>query len=349
MDKIDLSNCRQSVAGGGGGDYFAQQLQSLKRAIANRCATVTHTNTMDRYTSLSTSFNAQLAGRFPFAPVAGPVSAGPGLALGAADPSEVRWFFQEFGADLPALQARFQSADANDEAGSAAEVFLTQLIAVQAALMPMLADPAGNTPLSYQVDVAFFTNPETARAQNQVIDATVNTGNQRASSLNGTSRIVWTNGQPLNVRLRWATNAPMVPDASGRQSRPRINGLGADFDFGGNWALLRLIEVQAPGIADVNALQDRQPEVVAFEVPLKFNVNTAKGGNTRVDTAKVFMRLALTGIVQMPGQPLRTVPVTLPPFPTAAPPLGGRVSYLGPPATAAPIQLAIPAMGSALQ
>jgi len=140
-----------------------------------------------------------------------------------------------------------------------------------------------------------------------------------------------------------------VPDASGRPLFPRINGLNADFDFSDNWALLRLVEAQAPGIADFNALQDRQPEVVAFAAPLKFNVDTAAGGNTRVDTAKVFMRFALTGIVQAPGQPVRTVPITLPPFPTAAPLLGGRVSYLGPPAGGGPIQLAVAAMGSALQ
>ncbi|HEY2539692.1 MAG TPA: hypothetical protein VGI28_09390, partial [Stellaceae bacterium] len=346
MDKIDLSNCQQlNAAGGAGGDYFAEQLRSLRQAIASRCRSVVHGDTTDRYTNLSTTFNAQLASRFPFAPVAGPISAGPGFTLGAADPNEVRRFLLEYGPDLASLQAQFQSRGSY----SAARVFLTQLLAVQMAFAPMLADPSGNTPLSYQVDIGFLTNPEAARSQNQVIDATVSTGGQRASSLDGTSRIVWTNGQPLHVRLRWAANAPMIPDASARRQWPRINGLNADFDFGDNWALLRLVTAQAPGSADLNALQDRQPEVVVFDVPLKRNPNSAVGGNTEVDTARVYMRFALTGIAQAPGQPQKTMPIALPYFPTAAPLLGRTLSYIERPASAERIQFTAPTMRSASQ
>ena len=346
MDKIDLSNCRQLNLGiGAGSDYFAEQLQIYRQAIVGRCRLVVHTDTSDRYTSLSAAFNAQLAGRFPFATIAGASTAGPGQTLGAVDPSEVRRFLLQYGPDLPALQAQFQPTGSYGATGRAAAVFLTQLSAVQTAFGPMLADPSGNTPLSYQVDVQFFTNPGSARGQNQVIDAIVSTGAQRASSLNGTSRIVWTNGQPLHVRLRWATNAPMIPDASARSLWPRINGLNADFDFVGNWSLLRLIEAQIPESANFNALQDRQPEVVAFHVPLRRNPNSAVGGNTEFDRARIYLRLALTGIVQAPGQPEKTMPLTVPDFPTAAPLLGRRTSYMGSPASTAPIRLANPDMG----
>jgi type VI secretion system protein ImpL len=338
MDKIDLSNCRQLNAGGGmAGDYFAEQLQNIRRAVASRCGTVVQVGTVDRYTSLSTTFNAQLAGRFPFAPVASPYAAGTGPGLGAADPNEVRRFLLEYGPDLPTLQTQFQSGGSHGQAGRAAEMFLTQLLAVQTAFAPMLADPSGSTPLAYQVDIEFFTNPAEARGQNQIIDAVVSAGNQRGSSMSGTSRIVWTNGQPARVELRWATNAPMVPDASVHQTWPRINGLSAGFDFSGSWALLRLLRAQAPSSADLNALQDRRPEVLAFEVPLKRNTNAAIGGDSEVDTAKVYLRLALTGILQAPGQPEKTVPTALPEFPTAAPLLGRTTSYLGRGTSAAPI------------
>jgi type VI secretion system protein ImpL len=345
MDKIDLSNCRQLTADGAvAGDYFAQQLQIIRRTVASRCQTVVHTDTADRYTSLATSFNAELAGRFPFAPV---VSFTP--ALGAAEPNQVRLFLTEYGPDLPALQKQFEAGGTYSEAGRAAEVFLTQLGAVQNAFAPMLADPAGNTPLSYQVDIEFFTNPEAARAQNQVIDAVISAGNQRASSMFGASRIVWTNGQPLRVELRWATNAPMVPNASARQSWPRINGLSAIFDFSSNWSLLRLIRAQTPSSADFNSLQDRRPEVVRFEVPLARNSNAAVAGDGKVDTAKVYLRLALTGIAQAPGQQARTVPIALPEFPTAAP-LLGRTLFRGARTTSgAPTALAPSATWSALQ
>jgi type VI secretion system protein ImpL len=348
MDKIDLSNCRQLTAGGGmAGDYFAEQLQNIRRTVSSRCGTVVHTGTIDRYTSLATSFNAQLAGRFPFAPVAGFNSAAGGAALGAADPNQVRRFLLDYGPDLPALQAQFQSGGSRGAAEGAAEVFLTQLLAVQTAFAPMLADPSGNTPLSYQVDIEFFTNPGAARAQNQVINASVIAGNQRASSMSGTSRIVWTNGQPLRVELLWATNAPMVPDETVHKAWPRIGGLSAGFDFGGNWALLSLLRAQAPSSADLNALQDRRPGVVEFDVPLKRNPNAATGGDAEVDTARVYMRLALTGVLQAPGQPEKTLPIALPEFPTAAPLLGRTMSSVGRQTSAAPIPLVTPTARSA--
>ncbi len=66
MDKIDLSNCRQLTAGGGmAGDYFAEQLQNIRRTVSSRCGTVVHTGTIDRYTSLATSFNARTCGPVP--------------------------------------------------------------------------------------------------------------------------------------------------------------------------------------------------------------------------------------------------------------------------------------------
>jgi type VI secretion system protein ImpL len=346
MDKIDLSNCRQlSVGGTAGTDYFAAQLQSIKQAIAGRCRSVVRTDTVGSYAKLAAAFNSELAGRFPFGALAAPAAA-VGPRLGAADPSDVRQFFLEFGPDLAALQEQFQSAGSYGEDSQAVATFLTNLVAVRDAFAPMLADPSGHTPLSYQVDVTFFTNPAAARGQNQVIDAALIIGNQSASSMNETSRIVWTNGQPLRVRLRWAANAPMVPNGSIRSQWPRITGRDADFNFTHNWALLRLVEAQAPNAADLNALQDRLPEVVAFDVPLTRNPNAAIGGNTEVDTARVYMRLALTGIVQAPGQPQKAVPIVLPQFPTAAPIFGQTVFYSGRAANTGPIKLASPAVRS---
>jgi type VI secretion system protein ImpL len=149
--------------------------------------------------------------------------------------------------------------------------------------------------------------------------------------------------------LRWATNAPMVPDASVHQAWPRINGLSAGFDFSGNWALLRLIRAQAPSSADLNALQDRRPEVVAFDVPLKRNPNAATGGDSEVDAARVYMRFALTGNVQASGQPQKTMLLALPKFPTAAPLLGRTMSYIGRAASVPPIALTLSSVRSVSQ
>jgi hypothetical protein len=131
----------------------------------------------------------------------------------------------------------------------------------------------------------------------------------------------------------------MIPDAAAHHPWPRISGLTAQFDFSGSWSLLHLIMEQAPGRADFSALQDRSPQVVAFDVPLKRNPNAATGGNADLASARVYMRLALTGVSRAPGQPEKPAAIAVPDFPTAAPLLGRSMSYLGPSVGAAPVSV----------
>jgi len=84
-------------------------------------------------------------------------------------------------------------------------------------------------------------------------------------------------------------------------------------------------------------------------VPLKRNSNAATGGDADVDTARVYMRFALTGVLHAPGQPDKSVPLALPEFPTTAPLLGGTMSYTGRPSSPAPSPVAVPNVRSALQ
>jgi type VI secretion system protein ImpL len=307
MDHISLANCQDLAATGAvGSDWFAETLQNIRRAIAERCAAIRHGDAVAGYEALATSFNQTLAGRFPFGPPSAP----------DAYPGDVKRFFLDYGPTLAALQSELTAIPAYVQTGAAQ--FVGALVAVQTALAPMLSDPAPNAPLSYEVAVDFRTNRGADPGADQVAEASLRFGAQSLSSFGATSTLAWTAGQNVELGVRWADDAPSepVPAAAGR---PLVSGRVATFDADGPWSLLRLIMAQRPDSATLAQLSDRQPETLEFVVPLQPNPNAAAGGVGGLDAAKLFMRFALTAILHTPGQPDKRQPVALPPFPGAAP------------------------------
>lgn len=306
MDQIDLANCRQRLAGGGGGNWFADQLGTIRNAVARRCASVSYSDLVAQYGELATAFNRDLAGRFPFGDAAAP----------DAFAGDVKRFFDRFGPDLATLATRLAATPAYARAG--ADAFVASLVAAQAALAPMLLNPAPDAPLTYEVAVDFRTNAGSDPGADQVAEASLQFGQQTLSSFAAPAVLAWSNGQPATIAVRWATNAPSIP-AGGGVPNPSVNGLVASYRFGGAWALLRLITTLAPPPGVLMQLSDRRPETIGLQINLKPNPAAATGGDTRVAVARLFMRIGLTAIIHMPGAPDKRVPVLLPVFPTAAP------------------------------
>ena len=316
MDRIMLANCSvQSAPVGNATDWFGQQLQTIRRAVVARCGGVSHADTAASYTELAGAFNASLAGRFPFG----------GSDAPDADPGDVKRFFTAFGAQLPDLQARLGNIAAYRRDGAAQ--FVEQLLAVQAALAPMLTNPAPDAALSYTVTPDFRTNAGSDPGADQIVERSVRIGQQTLSSFDAAHSLAWTAGQPVEVRLRWAANAPAEP-ASVPDRPGLVEGRLASFRAAGSWALLRLIAQQRPPAGTLAQLNDRRPETVGFTVALQPNPNAAVGGNAGLTSAQAFMRLGLTGTLRTPGQPDKQLAVMLPYFPTAAPlaPSGPRTA-----------------------
>jgi type VI secretion system protein ImpL len=319
MDRIDPATCGQVVtATARGTDWFAVQLDNIRTAVAGRCGKATASDAVAQYDDLSATFNRDLAGRFPFGPVAAP----------DVDPDDVKRFYGRFGADLATLQTRLGGIGSYARAGAAH--FVAQLAAVADALAPMLSDPAPNAPLTYAVDVEFRTNIGSDPGANQVAEATVEFGQQRLSSFATAKSSAWSNGQPVEVQLRWAENAPSIPVAVG-ESPVRVRGLVVSYEFAGTWALLRMMAAQTPAAGVLAQISDRRPGTVGFTVPLQRNPNAVSGGDSGLTVAQLFMRLGLTGIVRVPGQPDRHPALLLPVFPVAAPQPGRAVPGPGTP------------------
>ncbi|MGB7951962.1 MAG: hypothetical protein WCH75_30105, partial [Candidatus Binatia bacterium] len=139
------------------------------------------------------------------------------------------------------------------------------------------------------------------------------------SSFDPKRQIMWTEGEPIKVSLRWANNAPLIPEASLSDNGPVINGVTAEFPYDGEWSLLRLLTKHALTRAEDIPLQNTQPQTLVFKVPLRPNPDAAIGGVDTIKEAQVYMRISLSAVIKVPGKPEQQVPVVLPFFPAAAP------------------------------
>ncbi len=295
-------------------DYFADQLQDLRDAVAVRCETLASEVAASRYGQLAGAFNAVLAGRFPFTGIGAEAAAAP-----RGTPDDVRRFFRDHDAERVAVAALLEGAMPPD-VPDAAYAFLADLGAARAALAP-LVDPPVPASLSYEMDAEFRAEPSLDRGGNQILEWSIETPAGRLSSLSGGGPLAWAAGQPVRVVLRWARNAPSLPVA-GAGGMPRQEGSAAVFEYRDAWALLSLLRVHTrPAIDDGAAFS-----TLAFSVPLAPNPDAAPGGPAGLDQALVFLRLRLTALTGMPGEPVRRSLLLAPRFPAAAPDVASMLS-----------------------
>lgn len=307
LDRVDAASCAQfGVIGVVGTDWFAQQAAMIRSAVVTRCAGALQGTALQRYADLAASFNATLAGRFPFG----------ALTSEDADPLDIRRFFDAAGSDLGQLRQRLINTPG---APAGAAVFVGQLIDARAALEPLLNEASPDPKLSYQVTIDFRANAGAGLGGNQVAEAMVSIGPQTVSGFSATPILGWTSGQGVSVQLRWARNAPTIPASGSDTSGPLVRGLTASFDERGAWALLRLLTGHRPDSATLAQLADRRAGVLGFVVPLRHNPEAAPGGETDLTSAQVFLRLGLVALMSTPGGTERRAAVALPIFPSVAP------------------------------
>jgi type VI secretion system protein ImpL len=308
IDKLQRRDCARARSfSTRSTDYFAAQQAAISARVIGHCRLAAAGSTEAQFDQLREAFNASLAGRFPFAA---------DVEAPAADPGDVQAFFGQFAAILQPLKDDIDITPAFGSSGRAASATLTQLIRVQSALAPML-DAAGPAPLTYRVGVNFFSDPDLARGQEQVIEGSLGTPVSRALARGAAREFVWNNGQPVLARFRWAINAPSIPRTGGK-CVPQPDGSVASFRVDGDWALFRLLRRHAPG--DGIRASATQGAPVAFDVALCANQERASGGEV-VEDARILVRLSLSATVRGGDKPDRQVPVMLPNFPYTIDPL----------------------------
>jgi type VI secretion system protein ImpL len=305
LDRLQAQGCAGIArVSARGGDYFANQQLRISAEVFGRCRNAVLADLRARYGALRDSFQATLAGRFPFGPADAP----------DADPALVRAFFQRYGTQLAPLQAAFEDISIGRSAATA----LGALITAQGALGPMLG---GNdaASLSYAVGVQFFTDPMVAIGQDQVIEASIGTATSRATP-DAAPTFLWKAGEPVIAQFRWAANAPSLPLSGlavpNGACRPSPDGAWATSRTAGTWALLRLVRHQSTGLDEAAAVSGYP---IAFGVDLCANLQSAVGGDAPLQRARLVLRLTLSPPPAAPDKP--TSPLALPAFPMALPPL----------------------------
>lgn len=285
-----------------GQDLFSDRRAALETRARLSCTATAYAN----YLALARRFNDQLAGRYPFGDLNTP----------DASLADVKRFFLDYADQAAPLAASL--AASTDARAKTALAFLKQLDATAAFLRASLTAGELSQPLT--LTPSFRLKPESSPGSENVISWAFSSGPRVLVFPGGpATTLSWPFGQALSLDLSWPDGsvgggaaAVWQPSAAPGFTR---RGATASFGFGGDWALLRLIEGHRPTtLAIVDPLDPTQLQL-EFKVPTQ-RMPTPAGPLASAE-ARLYLGLRLSGIDPKTQAP---APVTWPgPFPRSAP------------------------------
>lgn len=270
-----------------GGDYFLEQQANLKALLAHRCRTLELRQSIDDYRQVADYFNETLAGRAPFSR---------DFRAEPVEPASLRRFFDLWDHANPPSERLASYAEVDG--------FLATMQRARAFFGPLLASDSAMD-AGYDFTVDFRVNREGERNANQVIAWELQVGEQRIAERDATRRGRWRPGQPVQLRLRWAKDAPTAPLAGGDGKHARVEDRVVVFDYPGRWSLLELVQDYAVNVEAVANQGVRDPHLLRIDIPLD-------GAGSEPPFARVFVQLR----IMPPGEERR---LSLPKLPERAP------------------------------
>jgi type VI secretion system protein ImpL len=246
QNQIDKPECQASAAPPGT-LYFLQVRRSLERTLASSC-----------YNQFAEYFNRNLEGKFPFTArsVVGDEANTAEPAAQPADPAVIAELYRQYDANKAGLDNASAGAGACSKDISG---FLRQLAAVR----PLVtAGPQGVLPALDFVP-AFRVNRGHEINGNQIIDWSLQSGDQVASIHDANPNVHWIYGQPVKLTLRWAKDALSRPVAAPPAYGDPVTRTVV-FEYNGPWALLSMLAQQAGTPSDFDHAVDPAPQTLAF-------------------------------------------------------------------------------------
>lgn len=313
------------------GDYFLSRRTDILTQVMARCDALNGgSGTLgNAYAQLADRFNSSLAGRYPFA------ASPDGQGLRAATPTDIRAFFVALDSLRPRIEKDIQGGTMTTIQQMQVQTFLSQIDAVRAFLAPLLDGKPGAPPGAYALDVNFRTNRAFEVNGNQILTWTMQIGAQKlqdpplVSATPATpSAPQWHWGDPVSIRLQWAKNSPLQPQAVAGGQPSLDPPSTAVFSASDPWALITLMRMQAIQQGQFNPAMQPQPNVLALTIPTQApgaEGPPAVGQSTQAGAAKantqVFLRIGLSNAEPPPGGKAAAPQETLilPIFPTSAP------------------------------
>ncbi|MBI3328205.1 MAG: hypothetical protein HYZ81_16070 [Nitrospinae bacterium] len=317
MDEISTENCFQKIPSrdlaAPAGDFFLSIRNSLRRELYKRCQVLANQEAFKTYTEIQDLFNRRLAGKFPFSESAvgrNPVE---------ADPDAIRDFYRLFDRNMKAGREVLKSNLTAGVSGEQALEFLEQMEGVRAFFAPFLEGGSKAQAPVFDVDIEFRVNQEQESGGNQIIDWSMDVGEQKFR-MDATERHGrWRVGTPIRLSLRWAKDAPIIPASDGTQPGVTVADRTVVYEYTNRWSLLSLLRRHWAFGEDFDQRDELQPHTLKFVIRTRTD-----GGATSLEPplpggsqTRVFMRVALTSPDKKEG-------MVLPRFPKRAPQLSQR-------------------------
>ncbi|WP_248744889.1 type VI secretion protein IcmF/TssM N-terminal domain-containing protein [Pseudomonas sp. MWU12-2037] len=292
---MDAGSCGQilsSVNLPAGQGELALRVQALQQGAMRRCQALQQEQAVKAWNELAGYFNQYLAERFPFSL---------GLQAVDAEPARVQHLLELIDTRLPLAQAGLVLSQSPDRL--AAADFLDRLKQARAWLGPLFQrDPSGM--IGFDLDVRWRTDRDEERGANQVIAWGLNAGSQQINYPgDAQQRLRWMVGQPIRLTLRWARNGPERPVSDPSQPSLAVADLEAGWEYGGPWALLRMMRSHLSVV--------RQPSMDYTDFPLTLHL-PVRGATNGDALTTMFLRLSL---MTQGGK----LPLSLAPLPVRAP------------------------------
>lgn len=225
---LTYGNCRQRLtaleADSARASLFAQRRMEILELARQACDNDTDALAQRSYLALHQRFNANLAGRFPFA----------GPEAPDAEIEKVREFFDYYAATAPQLEYWA------DEQNYWVRDFLYRMDAVAGLMRNLLVN---GEPRPLNLSLGFRLDADNSPGSEQVIRWQFDNGRQQIFYPNGGEQIRWQPGEPVRLTLRWAQRSPFQPQPDSNQAGLSVSRNDASFRQDGDWALLRLIRL----------------------------------------------------------------------------------------------------------
>lgn len=318
LDEVRLDNCEAKLAGSEkaqSGDFFLYRRELIRQQLLERCQNLTGAAVQADYGRLAETFNAKLAGRYPFTVR----DTDPDVAE-EADPDELALFLRDYGPVAERLYPILSSRAKTSTDLRPAARFVESVLKMRTFLAPFAAPDAGKPPEAgaYEVTADFRVNRQREQGANQIIEWVLQVGGGLLHNGPEQQIATWRPGDPVALRLRWAKDGAEVPLAL--DGGPGVEDRSAIFGYTGRWALLRLLQDQKAGDQDVGKGGDPQPHLLRFTIP------TIPAGSDPLGKAekesRIYVRVALASVpppVEGGGAPAKRRHI-LPSFPVEAPP-----------------------------
>ena len=207
-------------------------------------------------------------------------------------------------------------------AGDRVLTFLQQLEAVRRFFTPFIERIGGMQSPVFDLQVEFRVNQPQERNADQIIDWRFQVGDQllRRQGSKGPPQGRWRYGDPVQLSLRWAKNAPWAPLAPDNPNGGRNHTVVYRGD--GHWSLLRFLQRHAGAATDFDQLVDLRPHTLGFSIAVKpASAKPARQYEVDGETllTKAFIRVTLLS-------PDKKERLTMPVFPASAPALPEQIA-----------------------